>query len=328
MNKHAVGLLIASCVLITLGVLLVFDTTSAEVLDRSIEMNTKQAFLKQMVFAVLSMIVAFGVWKVGLEEVLALSPILFWGCTFLLLIVLLPGLGQELNGAKRWIGMGMLSLQPSEILKITIPLYYAHRIQKKGAVTSFKRFLKDLGLLLVPILLVFLEPDNGTVAILMMLLIVLFFLMDVPSTYWAVPLAGLIVLGSIVAMRMPHVHDRIRVYLHPEQDILGKGHQPYQAKIAAGSGRLLGRGLGESLQKLNYLPEARSDYIAAIYAEEFGFVGISMLVFAYMLFAYLGFILAGQSVTLSRYVVASSLTFLIAFQAFFKFRGCFRATPQ
>jgi cell division protein FtsW len=115
---------------------------------------------------------------------------------------------------------------------------------------------------------------------------------------------------------MPHVSDRIRIYFHPELDLKGKGHQPHQARIASGSGGLLGRGFGESLQKLDYLPEARSDYIAAIFAEEFGFIGIISLIVLYMTIGGLGFNIAIQSKTLEGFYLVAILTFLICFQAF------------
>jgi len=115
---------------------------------------------------------------------------------------------------------------------------------------------------------------------------------------------------------MPHVSDRIHVYLHPESDLRGKGHQPHQAKIAAGSGELWGKGLGESLQKLEYLPEARSDYIAAIFAEECGFMGMLGLIFLYMLIGFCGFYIANSALDREGFYIASIFTFLLCFQAF------------
>lgn len=102
--------------------------------------------------------------------------------------------------------------------------------------------------------------------------------------YWLLPLLCILVVGGALAYRMPYVRHRLNVYLHPELDIKGRGHQPYQAKIAAGSGGLFGKGPGASLQKLTYLPEAQNDYIAAIYAEEFGFLGMLLLILLYYVF--------------------------------------------
>jgi cell division protein FtsW len=120
----------------------------------------------------------------------------------------------------------------------------------------------------------------------------------------------------VFAYNLSYVSARLKVYMNPELDLKGKGHQPYQAKIATGSGRLFGRGPGNSLQKLSYLPEAQNDYIAAIFAEEFGFLGIFSLICLYMSVACLGFYLALFSDTKEGFYFASTITFLIAFQAF------------
>ncbi|HEY5259347.1 MAG TPA: FtsW/RodA/SpoVE family cell cycle protein, partial [Rhabdochlamydiaceae bacterium] len=177
-------------------------------------------------------------------------------------------------------------------------------------------FLKLLGLLSIPMGLILIEPDNGTTAIILVSLVGLFVLTRLRWVFWALPLAVFMAVGGLVAMQMPHVSDRIQIYLHPELDLQGKGHQPYQAKIAAGSGKLWGKGLAESLQKMDYLPEARSDYIAAIYAEEFGFIGMMVLIALYMLLGFLGFYLASQAKDPEGFYLVAIFTFLICFQAF------------
>jgi cell division protein FtsW len=147
-------------------------------------------------------------------------------------------------------------------------------------------------------------------------LVILFVLSRQKWLYWALPLGLLFVCGVMVASQMPHVLDRIKVYMDPAYDLKGKGHQPYQAKIAAGSGKLLGKGLGESLQKLEYLPEARSDYIAAIFAEETGFIGMTGLIVLYMGMGFCGFSIAQRAKDSEGFYVAAIFTFLMCFQAF------------
>jgi cell division protein FtsW len=181
---------------------------------------------------------------------------------------------------------------------------------------DFRAFSRLIFHLAIPVALILFEPDNGTTAMLLALLCVLFFICRVSWKFWALPLCCLALIGGAIGSQMSHVADRLRIYLHPELDLLGKGHQPYQAKIAAGSGRLGGRGLGESLQKLNYLPEARSDYIAAIFAEEFGFIGITTLILIYMGFSFFGFRAASEAQEQRIAQLAALLTFSIAFQAF------------
>lgn len=291
-----------------MGLLMVFDTTSAEVIDRSLELSPHHALIKQMIYALLSMFSVVCLWKIGFKRMIELSPAIYLACVILLVLCLMPGIGLQLNGAKRWLGSKLFSLQPSEFFKVILPLLFI-RLRRDP-------FYWTLALLMLPMGLIFLQPDNGTVAILMVTLVVLCFMTRVKWTYWALPIAVLTFLGGFAASKMGHVHDRIHIYLNPESDLLGKGHQPYQAKIAAGSGGLTGRGVGKSLQKLNYLPEARSDYIAAIYAEEFGFLGVMFLIFLYMLVGYFGFSLAREARSLNGFYLASIYTFLIMFQAF------------
>ena len=294
---------------------MVFNTSSAEIIDRSLGANVYTALFKQFGFGCVGLGLGFLAFRIGYAKILSWSfPLL--GCVTLLLAALfIPGVAQTINGARRWLSIFGFSFQPSETTKILIPAAFIHWFLHCENV-DFKSFAKILALLAIPAGLILIEPDNGTVAILISLMVVLFGLTKIRWRYWALPLICLIGLGGVAAINMPHVPDRIRIYLHPELDLRGKGHQPHQAKIAAGSGGLLGRGLGESLQKLNYLPEARSDYIDAIYAEEMGFLGMLVLIGLYTSFAYAGFSIAFNTKEKGAFLLAAVLTFLISIQAF------------
>jgi len=160
------------------------------------------------------------------------------------------------------------------------------------------------------------EPNNGTAIVIATTLIVLCCLACIPFRYWALPLIAFTCIGTLFAMHLPYVTARVNVYLHPELDLKGKGHQPYQAKIAAGSGGLFGKGPGNSWQKLSYLPEAQNDYIAAIYAEEFGYLGMFVLILCYMALGLLGFKIAFAARVPGAFFYAAAITFLLCFQAF------------
>ena len=313
--KSVYFLLSLTVILFATGILMVFNTTSAEVIDRNLNISTHHAMLKQLIYGCFGVIFALLVFFYGYQKMVEISPILFYGLTGCLILVFLPGFGRLLNGAHRWIFLGPLSFQPSEFMKVVAPLYFIH-LYLKVEQMDWKRFYLILIRIAFPLFLILIEPDNGTVAIMMVTFMALFFLCRVRWVYWLLPFLVLVGLGTVAAMQMPHVKHRIHIYLHPEADLLGKGHQPYQAKIAAGSGELFGRGIGESLQKLNYLPEARSDYIAAIYAEELGFVGILFLVLLYLTIAYSGFHIAMKAESKRGFYVGSVVTFLISFQAF------------
>ncbi len=295
---------------------MVFNTTAAEIIDRSLDMNLRSAMYKQFGYACVGLVLGTVAYQIGHERLLKWSIPLLAGVSLLLILVFIPGIGQTINGARRWLNVFGFSFQPSECAKVLIPAVFIQWVLKQEKPIEFKPFLKTLLWLAVPTGLIFIEPDNGTTAILTVVLSMLFLLTKIRWTYWALPLFCLVGVAGVAASYMPHVPDRIRVYLHPELDIRGKGHQPHQAKIAAGSGGLFGRGLGESLQKLNYLPEARSDYIAAIYAEEMGFVGMAALIGLYACFTYAGFSIGLKARTREGFLLAAMLTFLISIQAF------------
>ncbi len=315
-NKYSLSLLFIVLLIFSTGILMVFNTTSAEVLDRSLERSTHYAFIRQLVYAFIATGCAIGVFFLGYENVLRLSGAFLFLGTVMLILVFVPKIGQQINGAHRWINLFGNSLQPSEFVKVLLPLYTIHAIRRYKEGMTFKPFLRLITTLMVPLALILIEPDNGTVAIIMMALLILFILMRIRWVYWAIPLCVCMVCGGIVASKMSHVPDRIKIYLNPELDLRGKGHQPHQARIAAGSGGLFGKGFGESFQKLDYLPEARSDYIAAIFAEEFGFIGMLGLIMLYITLGGLGFTIAAKASKIEGFYLVAILTFLICFQAF------------
>lgn len=316
MSKKGLIFLFCVALLFSMGLLMVFNTTSAEILDRSMNRDVHYALFRQILYAFVGCLCAWGIWSVGYQTLLRLSGPLLLFFSVLCLLVFVPGIGLQINGARRWINLFGNSFQPSEFVKYLIPMYYIHKIQTLSSPLDFKTFVKWMGLLFVPIGLIWVEPDNGTVLIVGMSLISLCILTRVKWSYWVLPLILVAVLGGCFALKMQHVPDRIKVFMNPELDLLGKGHQPHQAKIAAGSGQFLGKGLGESFQKMNYLPEARSDYIAAIFAEEFGFLGISLMIAIYMLMGLLGYLMATSCKEITAFYLIAIFTFLICFQAF------------
>jgi cell division protein FtsW len=315
MSRASLFLIIPVAILFSFGLLMIFNTTAAEIIDRSLKTDTHTVIFKQGLYGVLGLAVGYALYRWGYESLLRYSPLGLILGTLLLILLFVPGIGQTVNGARRWIGIFGYSFQPSECIKLLIPAVYIHWSTKNREIT-FKNFYQMIFLLILPLGLILLQPDNGTTMIILSTLPVLFWLTKVKWRYWALPLSVLMGLAGVGAYNMPHVHDRIHIYLHPELDLKGKGHQPHQAKIAAGSGGLFGRGIGESLQKLNYLPEARNDYIAAIYAEETGFVGILGVIALYMTFTFAGFLVAIRARDQEGFLLASILTFLISIQAF------------
>lgn len=314
---HRLLLLLCVSSIFVMGLVMIFNTSSAEVLDLALARSTHQALLKQILYGSLGLILAGGVWSLGYRRIIAMSPYLLCFFSFLLVLTLIPGIGREVNGSKRWLAIAGFSFQPSEFVKYIVPAFMIYYLlPRDSSQLSLKAFLKLIGKLAIPILLILIEPNNGTAGVIGLTVVVVCVLSRIPFKYWAFPLLILIFIGGISAYHLPYVSARLKVYLHPELDLKGKGHQPYQAKIAAGSGQFFGRGPGNSLQKLSYLPEAQNDYIAAIYAEEFGFIGVCCLILCYMLIGYIGFFIAFTAQSREGFYLAATVTFLICFQAF------------
>lgn len=300
-----------------MGLVMIFNTTSAEVLDLALTKSTHQALFKQILYACMGICLAAVILKIGYQKIISFSPYLLGFFCMLLVMTLIPGIGREVNGSKRWIVLAGFSFQPSEFVKYIVPAYMIYKLLPiDPCQLSYKEFLKIVGVLSIPIGLILVEPNNGTAGVICLVVVVMCVISCIRFKFWALPLMTFAIVGSLAAYNLPYVTARINVYLHPELDLKGKGHQPYQAKIAAGSGQLIGRGPGNSLQKLSYLPEAQNDYIAAIYAEEFGFIGIACLILLYMLIGLVGFHIAHSTIDRAGFYFATIITFLICFQAF------------
>lgn len=318
MKYLTIGYIGSISAILLMGLLMIFNTTSAEVVEVGSWSIAFHALIRQFLYLILSCFVGAFIVAVGYKEILKWSPYFLVAVSILLCLVLVPGVGQKINGARRWISLLGNSLQPSEFAKYAIGLFFIEKMALKNPKESFsyKKFFEVLFYCFIPIGLIGLEPDNGTVVIIMASLLGLFVLTKIPLRIWLFPLLAIIGLGTVFALKMPHVQQRIDVYLHPEKDILGKGHQSYQSKIAIGSGGFSGRGIGSSIQKFGFLPEARSDYIGAIFAEETGFLGIFILISLYMVHFISGIGLSLKIPCYKGALVILLSTFLIVLQAF------------
>ncbi|MCB9805645.1 cell division protein FtsW [Candidatus Nomurabacteria bacterium] len=237
---------------------------------------------------------------------------------FLTILVFIPGLGLEAGGAKRWLLLGPLSFQPSELLKITTILYMATWFSGvKNKVETLKYGLIPLGIVagVVGIVLL-LQPDTDTYVVLVSALVSMYF---VAGGKWKHILSivgiGLICLALLLTFR-PYLKDRLLTFLDPTSDALGSGYQIQQSLIAIGSGGFHGRGFGQSLQKFNFLPEPIGDSIFAVYAEEFGFLGTLLLLALFVAFLWRGLKIAANSTDLFGGLVAIGIVILITVQSF------------
>ncbi len=318
-NSTVAYFILIAVFLYGIGLVMVFNTSSAAVLDSGVNRNLYIPLFKQVIFGVGGFFGGWSLYKLGYKRVLALAPALLVFFTFLLMLVFVPGIGMTANGAKRWITLLGISMQPSEFVKYIIPLFFIHEVLKYGQEITLKEFLPILGKIAIPLFLILIEPDNRTTIMIGGTLVVLFSMCSIPKRFWVTPLIiGLLGVGFFASTR-PYVAARINVYVNPELDLRGKGHQPYQSKIALGSGGWTGKGIGQSLQKLSYLPEAQNDYIVAILGEEMGFLGIFVIIICYMTLTLLGIKIAFFTEDKAGSYVAMAMIVLISIQAFINF---------
>ena len=240
------------------------------------------------------------------------GPWFYFVCLFLLVLVLL--VGETVNGATRWLNIG-ISFQPSELMKIAMPLMIARYISRGALPPSVFSVGVSITIVLVPSVLIMLEPDLGTSILIAFSGLVVIFLSGLKKRYLAVALGLLLASLPLMWSNMhPFQKNRILTLLNPESDPLGSGYHLIQSKIAIGSGGLFGKGWLNSTQgQLDFLPERTTDFIFAILAEEFGFLGISLLIGIYLYIIGRGIMIAINAQDLfSRLLAASiSLTFFV-----------------
>jgi cell division protein FtsW len=245
-----------------------------------------------------------------------ISPLLFFFNIFLLILVFLPFIGVKIGGATRWIKIGNLTFQPSEILKVTFILYLAALLDgKKKEKLNFLDFLKLLTLFFIVGLILLLQPDFSTFLIIALIFAILYFLAGTP--FWHTIFLAILFLISalILGIKANYRLQRVLVLLNPTYDPLGAGYHLKQSLISIGSGGLFGVGLGKSQQKFSKLPSAFTDSIFCVLAEETGFFGAILLLLLYLIFFILGITIGIGSKSSFLRLVSFGISFWIFIQA-------------
>jgi cell division protein FtsW len=320
-------LLTATMCLLAFGVVMVFSASSTTSLLG--ESGDSAYYLKRtLIFGAVGLAVMHMLAGRGVKLLRPLTPLLLAGAMFLCLLVMLPGFGVEVNGSRAWLAAGPLQIQPSELLKIALVLFTANLLATRpevvrGGIGPMMPVLTvvGLGVLIVGV------GDLGTA--LVTCLVITALLVGAGARLRDIGLlaacAGVVVLLAVLIE--PYRVARITSFLDPNGDPGGAGFQLIQAKIALGSGGLFGVGLGESLQKAFYLPEAHTDMIAAVIGEELGMVGIGALVGLYGMFGYAGFRIAQSARDRYGKLLAAGLTSLILVQALVNLLAVFGLAP-
>jgi cell division protein FtsW len=276
-------------------------------------------FVRYLMFAALGLV---GMQILARRGLSLLGPkvvtLLLLASFALVLLVLIPGFGVRVNGAKRWFAAGPIQFQPSELLKLALILYVARYLaDHPKRMRGLRQAVAPIALVAGPgLLLVLVEPDLGTALVIALSIGALLVAAGMPGRYLAFLAAVGVGLVVVIALAQPYERARLTSFLHPWAAATrsGAGYQAVQGQIALGSGGLWGVGLGHSVQKIFYLPEAQTDFILAVIGEELGVLGIFGVVFLYGMIAYAGLRTARRAAGRYAKLLAAGLTSLILCQ--------------
>ena len=317
----------ATLCLLAGGAVMVYSASSAELLQ---DTGDPSFYLKRYVmFGLIGLGVLHLLSRKGLEAVLRVTPLLLVSSFVLTTAVMVPGVGVTINGATRWLGAGPLQFQPSELLKLSLVLYAARLLAERP------RSVRTMGGLFRPLLLVvgvacallMKQPDMGTALVICFAVGALLIAAGTPIRHLGVLVGGFAALALALAVMEPYRMARLTAFLDPFSDAGDTGFQAVQALTAIGSGGLFGVGLGESVQKIFYRPEAHTDMILAIIGEEVGLVGILGVAALYLAIGYAG--LRAAKAAKDRYskLLAAGITSLIVCQATLNFFAVLGMAP-
>ncbi len=267
-----------------------------------------------LAFAAAALRVPLWVWQKA-------SPWLFIAGTGLLVFVLIPSIGREVNGSRRWMSLGVASFQPSELVKLFVVLYAAdYTVRKAAFMDDFRKgFLPLFAVMTFVAALLLREPDFGALVVVTTIAMAVLFLGGLNWRLFAGLAALLAVAFAVLIVSSPYRLQRILGFMDPWSDSYGKGYQLSHSLIAFGRGEWFGVGLGGSVEKLFYLPEAHTDFLLAVIAEELGFAGVLAVILLFLFVVHRAFAVGRQAASLERYyaaLVAQGIGVWLAVQAF------------
>jgi cell division protein FtsW len=294
-------------ILFSLGLVMVYSASIAMAeAERYTGYRSHYFLMRHSVYLVLGAIAAVVCFQVPVAMWQRLSPVLFFAGIVLLAIVLIPGIGREVNGSRRWINLGIATFQPSELMKLFVVMYAAdYTVRKAAFMHSLKRgFLPMAGIMTLVAFLLLWQPDFGALVVISTMAMAILFL---GGLNWRLFVALVIVLASafaVLVVTSPYRLQRLIGFMDPWADAFGKGYQLSHSLIAFGRGEWFGVGLGASVEKLFYLPEAHTDFILAVIGEELGLVGVTVVIGLFFFLIFRAFAVARLAATLERYYAA------------------------
>ena len=282
-------LLLVTAALVLFGLVMVYSASSGSA--ALVDGNPLGYLERQVIYAVIGVALLVVVSRLDLDRLRALAPTLVVSALVLCLGVL--AIGPRINGARRWIDVGPLVFQPSELAKLALVVWTAAYLSRRRPPRTLKELGRPIGyLVLLFAALVLVEPDLGTALTLLLVVGAILLVSGTRLQLLATAYGLVVALAAIAAWSSPYRRDRLLTFLDPWKDPTGAGLQNVQALISLGSGGIFGRGLGSGIEPLGYLPEAHTDMMFAVVGEELGLVGVTLVIMAFCAFAYAGIRLA------------------------------------
>ncbi|HSW68803.1 MAG TPA: putative lipid II flippase FtsW [Gammaproteobacteria bacterium] len=260
-------------------------------------------FYRQLTFLILGTLLGSIIVQFDIAYWEKISGVMIVTVLLLLALVLIPGIGHAVNGSARWLGFGPFSIQISELAKFAVVIYMASYLVRRNdeIKTSLSGFLKPMALLGVITILLLKEPDFGATVVIMATVLGMMFLAGMQLRHFLLLFILVLIAFSILAISAPYRMARLTTFLNPWINPFGSGYQLTQSLIAFGRGGWFGVGLGNSIQKLFYLPEAHTDFLFAVIAEELGLVGILAVIILFTLLVLRILFIGRQAQQLGRY---------------------------
>jgi cell division protein FtsW len=286
-QEYDTALIWVTVLLLGFGMVMVYSASIAIAEASRVTGNSAVYYLsRHAAYVLVSLVAAAMVFQVPLRVWQRAAPILFVVGLVLLALVLIPGIGREVNGSRRWLPLGVANLQPSELMKVCAVLYAAdYTVRKAAFMHSLRKgFLPMAGVMLLTGGLLLREPDFGAFAVITVIAMGILFLGGMNWRLFAGLIVMLVIGFLLLIWSSPYRMQRVIGFMDPWADPYGKGYQLSHALIAFGRGEWFGVGLGASVEKLFYLPEAHTDFLLAVIAEELGFAGVLTLL---LLFAWI-----------------------------------------
>jgi len=327
--KSVDTILLALVIILVGGGFLIFSSASLGLLARQGASFSNVAF-NQFLFGIVGGSIAlFLMSNLYYRNLRQYAFYIFVFSVLLTLAVFIPHLGASSGGARRWIYLGAFSFQPAEILKLGFIIYIATWLSgMQQHVTDFvKGTLPFVAIVGGVGFIMLIQPDTDTFLIMATAALAMFVTAGGRWRDIGLMFLSAVLLLTIVAFMRPYVMDRFTVFLHPDSDTQGSGYQITQSLIAVGSGGFYGRGFGQSIQKFEYLPEPIGDSIFAVFAEEFGFIGSSLLILLFVSFTFRGYKIAAESPDMFGMLLVVGFMTLIACQTFLNIGSMIAVAP-